>query len=97
MAVGGVGGVRPSEKDIYSMNINVFPFSSPFVVLREKKMQDPSSVNCSKMPTANAEELILAGIIAFHFKKLKCRFRRILEEVLCLRSRFFLDAQVIAF
>ncbi|GIY89198.1 hypothetical protein CDAR_58941 [Caerostris darwini] len=29
------------------------------------------------MPTANTEEeLILAGIIAFHFKKLKCRYRR---------------------
>ncbi|GIY89194.1 hypothetical protein CDAR_58901 [Caerostris darwini] len=42
----------------------------------KKKMQE-ASVNCSKMPTANTEEeLILAGIIAFHFKKLKCRYRR---------------------
>ncbi|GIY97557.1 hypothetical protein CEXT_448181 [Caerostris extrusa] len=39
-------------------------------------MQDTSSVNCSKMPTAKSEELILAGIIAFHFKKLKCRYHR---------------------
>ncbi|GIY89196.1 hypothetical protein CDAR_58921 [Caerostris darwini] len=40
-------------------------------------MQEASSVNGSKMPTANTEEeLILAGIIAFHFKKLKCRYRR---------------------
>ncbi|GIY89197.1 hypothetical protein CDAR_58931 [Caerostris darwini] len=54
-----------------------FRFLLPFVVLGKKKIQEASSVNCSKMPTANTEEeLILAGIIAFHFKKLKCRYRR---------------------
>ncbi|GIY97551.1 hypothetical protein CEXT_448151 [Caerostris extrusa] len=39
-------------------------------------MQEVSSVNCSTMPIAETEELILEGIIAFHFKKLKCRYRR---------------------